>query len=66
MFNQLFYVYGHRWIYDLDELSYALAEAGFERDAVTARVFRDGARPDVADLDQVLRNDETIYIEVTA
>jgi predicted SAM-dependent methyltransferase len=66
MFNQLFYVYGHRWIYDLEELRYALGEAGFDPDAVTARAFRDGARPDVADLDQVLRNDETMYIEVTA
>jgi predicted SAM-dependent methyltransferase len=66
MFNQLFYVYGHRWIYDVEELRYALGEAGFDPSAVAVRAFRDGARPDVADLDQVLRNDETMYVEVTA
>jgi predicted SAM-dependent methyltransferase len=66
MFNQLFYVYGHRWIYDEQELRYVVTEAGFDPDAITVRSFRTGALPDVADLDQILRNDETIYLEVTA
>jgi predicted SAM-dependent methyltransferase len=66
MFNQLFYLYGHRWIYDLDELSFVLAEAGFEPERVRLRAFRDGARQDVAELDRVLRKDETMYVEVTA
>jgi predicted SAM-dependent methyltransferase len=66
MFNQLFYVYGHRWLYDLEELRYALTAAGFGEDAIAVRAYREGARPDVADLDQVLRNDETIYVEATA
>jgi predicted SAM-dependent methyltransferase len=65
MFNQMFYLWGHRWIYDLDELRHALGSAGFDPDAVRACAFRQGGRPDVADLDQVLRNDETIYVEVT-
>lgn len=64
MFNQLFYLYGHRWIYDADELRYVLAEAGFDPAAVRVRGFRDGARPELADLDRVLRKDETIYVEV--
>jgi predicted SAM-dependent methyltransferase len=63
MVNQIFYLYGHRWIYDHDELRYALAQAGFEPDRVTAREFRDGHRQDVADLDTSFRCDETIYIE---
>jgi predicted SAM-dependent methyltransferase len=66
MFNQLFYVYGHRWLYDLEELRHALTAAGFAADGIAVRSFREGARPDVADLDQVLRNDETIYVEATA
>ena len=66
MFNQLFYVYGHRWIYDEAELRHVLAEAGFAPEAVRVCAYRSGARADVADLDQVLRNDESIYIEVTA
>jgi predicted SAM-dependent methyltransferase len=66
MFNQLFYVYGHRWLYDREELTYALTAAGFAEDGIAVRAYRDGAIADVADLDQVLRNDETIYIEATA
>ncbi|WP_020519601.1 class I SAM-dependent methyltransferase [Catelliglobosispora koreensis] len=66
MFNQLFYVYGHKWIYDENELRYVLGEAGFADDAVQVHAYRKGARQDVADLDQVLRNDESIYIEATA
>jgi predicted SAM-dependent methyltransferase len=66
MFNQLFYLYGHRWIYDLAEISYALAEAGFDPEAVRACGFREGARADVAALDTFMRKDETFYVEVTA
>ncbi len=51
MLNQLF-LWGHRWIYDLDELRYALASAGFDRDAVAERSYRKGGRADVAGLDQ--------------
>jgi predicted SAM-dependent methyltransferase len=65
MFNQMFYHWGHRWIYDAAELRHALAAAGFDPDSVRDCAFRRGGRPDVADLDQVLRNDETIYVEVT-
>jgi predicted SAM-dependent methyltransferase len=64
MFNQIFYLYGHRWLYDLDELRYALGEAGFDPDTVRRESFRKGARPDVADLDRVLRKEESMYIEV--
>ncbi|MBV1851183.1 class I SAM-dependent methyltransferase [Catellatospora tritici] len=63
MFNQLFYLYGHRWIYDLDELTHALTRAGFDPAAIRVCGFRAGARPDVAQLDQMIRNDETIYVE---
>jgi predicted SAM-dependent methyltransferase len=66
MFNQIFYLYGHRWIYDLAELRYVLSEAGFDPSAVRQRAFRDGARDDVAELDRAVRRDETIYVEVTA
>jgi predicted SAM-dependent methyltransferase len=65
MFNQMFYLWGHRWIYDEAELRHALGSAGFDPDTVAVQAFRRGARPDVAALDQVLRNDETIYVEVT-
>jgi predicted SAM-dependent methyltransferase len=66
MLNQLFYLYGHRWIYDHAELRHALTEAGFAPQAITEREFRASAREDIADLDTTFRNDETIYVEATA
>ncbi len=65
MVNQIFYLYGHRWLYDLDELRYVLARAGFGS-PVQACAYQTGARADVAALDTVLRKHESIYIEVTA
>lgn len=66
MLNQIFFLWGHRWIYDFDELRYALVSAGFDPDAVKECSYRRGNRADVAGLDQRMRNDETIYVEVTA
>jgi predicted SAM-dependent methyltransferase len=65
MFNQIFYLYGHRWIYDADELRHALLSAGFAEDKIAVRAFRQGAVPGVAQLDRPFRNDETIYVEAT-
>lgn len=64
LMNQIFMFWGHRWLYDFDELRYALVTAGFSTDAVVARGFRDGALPDVAAFDREIRSDETIYVEV--
>lgn len=66
MFNQLFYLYGHRWIYDETELRHVLGEAGFDPAAVRVAAFGDGVRPDVAALDTTMRGDETIYVDVPA
>lgn len=65
MINQIFYLYGHRWLYDLDELRYVLACAGFTS-PVQACDYQTGARADVAALDTVLRRLESIYVEVMA
>jgi predicted SAM-dependent methyltransferase len=64
MFNQLFYVYGHKWIYDVEELRYVLDRSGFEADTMRVCAFRSGERDDVAGLDQKLRDDETLYVEI--
>lgn len=66
MFNQIFYLYGHRWIYDLDELRFALSQAGWNPEDVRLCAFQEGADQDIADLDVVFRSDESIYVEVTA
>src|SRR5205823_12322625 len=65
MFNQIFYLYGHRWIYDAEELRYVLSQAGFDPVLMRVCAYREGARPDVAALDQTFRNDETLYVEIT-
>ncbi|MFE4604024.1 methyltransferase domain-containing protein [Kitasatospora indigofera] len=61
--NQIFRYYGHQWIYDLDELRHVLTRAGFEAGQVRECAYRQGVRPDVADLDTAFRTDETIYVE---
>ncbi|PYC78840.1 hypothetical protein C7C46_15085 [Streptomyces tateyamensis] len=66
MLNQIFYHYGHRWIYDEAELRHVLGEAGFAADRMRRCSFQQGARTDLAELDTVFRNDETIYLEATA
>lgn len=66
MINQIFYHFGHRWIYDADELRFVLGEAGFDAEQITLCGFRTGTRPDVADLDTSMRSDESIYIEAVA
>jgi predicted SAM-dependent methyltransferase len=65
MFNQIFYLYGHKWIYDEAELRHVLSEAGFDGDAAQVRSYQEGAREDVAALDTSMRTDETIYVEAT-
>lgn len=66
MMNQIFYFYGHRWIYDLEELRYALGSAGFAPDLVRRCAFREGASAQIAGLDRLIRNDETLYVEANA
>jgi predicted SAM-dependent methyltransferase len=66
MFNQIFYLYGHKWIYDETELRHVLARAGFDPAAMRVAAFGEGLRADVADLDTTMRSDETIYVDVTA
>lgn len=64
MVNQIFYLYGHRWIYDETELRHVLGSAGFDPAAMRVVAFGEGSRPDVAELDTTIRSDETIYVEI--
>jgi predicted SAM-dependent methyltransferase len=66
MVNQIFRFWGHRWIYDVDELRHVLAEAGFDLARFEVRAFAQGADPEIAKLDLALRSDETLYVEVNA
>ena len=66
MLNQIFQFWGHRWIYDFDELVRVLGEAGFAPEKVERRAFGESALAEVGALDSEVRRDETIYVEVTA
>jgi predicted SAM-dependent methyltransferase len=63
MVNLVFYYWGHRWIYDFEELRYALERAGFPASEVRRHSFGQGALPDVAAMDRPRRQHETMYVE---
>jgi predicted SAM-dependent methyltransferase len=62
--NETFFDWGHRWIYDFEELRYAAEAAGFSPEAVAQRGFRDSAAPEVAMLDIPSRQHEGLYVEI--
>lgn len=63
MLNQIFFYWGHRWIYDFAELCHALGQAGF---ASARRCgFRSGGNAQVAALDQEMRRQESLYVEAS-
>lgn len=64
MVNQIFYGWGHRWIYDREEIVYAAGLAGFARDDVHFVSFRRGSDRAMAELDLPIRNDESLYVEI--
>jgi predicted SAM-dependent methyltransferase len=66
MVNQIFYGWGHRWLYDFEELRAAALEAGFAAGGVIQTAFASGKVPSMAALDQAHRSDETLYVELVA
>jgi predicted SAM-dependent methyltransferase len=65
MVNQIFHMWDHKWIYDLDEVRYVAERAGFPPDAIVERSFQDGAVAEVSRLDLPMRSDESLYVELT-
>jgi predicted SAM-dependent methyltransferase len=64
MVNQIFYFWGHHWLYDQEELVRAAATAGFQPDRVRFTQFRRGQDSKMAALDLPIRNDESLYAEI--
>src|SRR3954447_12961209 len=64
MVNQSFYRWGHRWLFDFDEVRHAGELAGFRPDAVTRRSFQEGAEAEVASMDLPARSAESLYVEL--
>jgi SAM-dependent methyltransferase len=67
MINQIFMFryWDHHWIYDLDELRFVAARAGFEPDAVVEHEFRSGSVQEVWEIDSPGRRQPSIYVEIT-
>jgi predicted SAM-dependent methyltransferase len=63
MLNDIFYGWKHRWIYDFEELKYALVAAGFDPETVVERKFADSAVEEVGALDGEGRGFQTLYVE---
>jgi predicted SAM-dependent methyltransferase len=64
MVNQIFMMWEHRWIYDLDEIRHAAVQAGFDGGAIEEVAFREGTVPNLRTLDIPWREDESIYVEI--
>jgi predicted SAM-dependent methyltransferase len=64
MVNQIFHLWGHRWIYDPDELRHVAAAAGFPSELAVECAHREGREPEVARLDLPIRSDESLYFEL--
>ena len=64
MINQIFYLFGHKWIYDLDEVALVAQKAGFEATDIHERGFRQGDVEELYTLDQPIRDDESLYVEI--
>jgi predicted SAM-dependent methyltransferase len=66
MVNQTFYRWGHRWMFDFDEVRHAAQLAKFHPNAVTRRSFQEGAVEEVALMDLPSRSEESLYVELVA
>lgn len=65
MLNQIFSAWGHRWLYDLDEIRHAAHRAGFDAESVVACQYQQGRDAAVCNLDLPHRSDESLYVEIT-
>jgi hypothetical protein len=61
--NQIFQFWGHRWVYDFDEMKALLVAAGFAEASVEQAAYRSGRNPRLAGLDRDFRKDESLYVE---
>ncbi len=66
MMNLVFSFWGHRWVYDFEELRFAFEQAGYPVDEIRRCSFGAGANGDVASMDRPHRRHETMYMEASA
>jgi predicted SAM-dependent methyltransferase len=66
MLNQIFFMWGHKWIYDFEEVRHVAELAGWDPDQVQQHAFGEGSDPEVAALDLPMRRHESLYVELRA
>jgi SAM-dependent methyltransferase len=64
LINQIFQMWGHKWIYDIDEMRFVAQEAGFSSDSINETSFQQGEIGEVCLLDMPWHNDESLYVEL--
>ncbi len=62
--NKMFYGWGHKWMYDFEELRHAAVAAGFAPEAVVERAYREGQVPELAEFDHPEHSLESLYVEI--
>jgi predicted SAM-dependent methyltransferase len=63
MLNDIFHGWHHRWLYDLEELTHALIEGGFDPGTIVERSYGESAVDEVGALDSEGRAYQTLYVE---
>ena len=63
--NQIFRLWGHQHIYDFEELKFTAGVAGFPTELAKKCTYKSGAVPELFALDRELRNDESLYVELS-
>jgi hypothetical protein len=63
--NLIFREWGHRWLYDFNEFRLLAIQAGFREEMVKQFGFREGSQSALSSLDLEMRNDHSLYVELT-
>jgi predicted SAM-dependent methyltransferase len=62
--NKMFYGWGHKWMYDFEELRHAAVAAGFAPEAVVELAYREGRVSALAEFDLFEHSFESLYVEI--
>lgn len=65
MLNQIFSFWGHKWLYDPDEVRTVATAAGFSPKDVVEVSYRKSQAAALSTLDLEVRSDESMYLEIT-
>jgi SAM-dependent methyltransferase len=64
MLNQIFQLWGHKWVFDVAEIRHVAVVAGFPGEKLVECEFGNGRVAEVAEMDRAPRSDESLYVEL--